>query len=238
MGSSILVVVLEPLDATCRIYFPDQGSNSSSLPWECGVLAIETPGKSWKRIFKNVNLLIAFYWSIVALQYSVSFYCIAKWISHKCTYPLPVDFLPTVQLSRVPCAVYNRFSLVIYCIHSINSVYVSFPMASPGVWVLDCSCLRDCKAMAPLKLPSPELAHFSDRTKERSGNLALAAKTFWPGSNVSLILIAHSQHQPSCPAPPPTCRSQEVQSHHVSGSGEARNMWGTALMIVVCECLC
>ena len=173
---------------------------------------------------------------MVALQCSVSFYCIAKWISCKCTYLLPLDFLPTVQLSRVPCAVYDRFSLVIHCIHSINRAYVSFPMASPGVWVLDCSCLRDCKAMAPLKPPSPELTHLSGRTKERSGNLTLAAKTFWPGSNMSLVLIAHSRQQVSCPALAPTSRSQK--NHPITfQEGGKPEICGVGTHDC-CECVC
>ena len=32
---------------------------------------------------------VNFYWSIVFLQYRVSFYCMAKWISHPCTYISP-----------------------------------------------------------------------------------------------------------------------------------------------------
>ena len=77
--------------------------------------------------------LINFYWRIVALQCCVSFYCTAKWISHTYTYmPSLLDFLPiqvtTEHWVEFP-VLYSRFSLVIYFIHSINSVYVSIPIS-------------------------------------------------------------------------------------------------------------
>ena len=48
-----------------------------------------------------------FYWSMIALQ-CVSFYCIAKWISYRCTYILSVlDFLPIYGTSLVAQMVKN-----------------------------------------------------------------------------------------------------------------------------------
>ena len=75
--------------------------------------------------------IINFYWSIVALQYCVSFCCTAKWISYKYTYiPFFLDFLPiwvtTEHWVEFP-VLHRRFSLVIYFIHS--SVYMSVPVS-------------------------------------------------------------------------------------------------------------
>ena len=54
-----------------------------------GLLVLK-PGKAWANQDELVNLLvfslsflkINFYWSIVALQCCISFYCTAEWISH------------------------------------------------------------------------------------------------------------------------------------------------------------
>ena len=56
----------------------------------------------------HLFLLSYFYWSIVALQCCVSFYCIAKWISHTYTYFPPFFGCPShlghcSALSRIPC---------------------------------------------------------------------------------------------------------------------------------------
>ena len=76
-----------------------------------------------------------FYWNTVAVQYCVSFYRTAKWSSYMCTYtyiPSFLDFLPiwvtTEHWVEFP-VLYSRFSLVIYFIHSINSVYMSTPVS-------------------------------------------------------------------------------------------------------------
>ena len=98
---------------------------------------------------------INFYWSTVALQCYVSFYYTEKWISHTCTYMYPFwtsfPFRSPQTIKRVPCFIscrlwgrrvghdwsdlaaaavlYCRFSLVIYFMHRINSVYVSIPIS-------------------------------------------------------------------------------------------------------------
>ena len=70
--------------------------------------------------------LVNLQWSIVALRCCVSFCCWAKWISY--TYTIyPLFWIPShlgyhKALSRVPCAIYSMFSLVIYFIHSIKFV--------------------------------------------------------------------------------------------------------------------
>ena len=81
--------------------------------------------------FSDLNFF--FYWSIVALQCHVSFCCIAKWISYMYTYiPSFLDFLPiqvtTEHWVEYP-ELYSRFSLVMYFIHSINSVHMSTPIS-------------------------------------------------------------------------------------------------------------
>ena len=86
--------------------------------------------------FKN------FYWSIVALQCRVSFYCTAKWISYAYPHIPSLGFLYHLghhrALSRVPCTI-RRFSLVIYFTYS--SVYMSIlisqfisPLPVPTFW--------------------------------------------------------------------------------------------------------
>ena len=67
---------------------------------------------------------ISFYWSLVALHCCVSFY--------ESTYiPSFLDFLP-IQVTTehwVSSLLYRGFSLVVYFIRSINSVYVSTPVS-------------------------------------------------------------------------------------------------------------
>ena len=56
-----------------------------------------------------LSFFLSFYWSIVALQCCISFYCIAKWISCTCTYILffwfPSNLGHHRVLSRVPHAI-------------------------------------------------------------------------------------------------------------------------------------
>ena len=73
-----------------------------------------------------------FYWSIVALQCCVSFLLCSKVNqSYVYIYTLFLRFPSHLgqhrALSRVPCVLYSRFSLVIYFIHS--SVYMSVPIS-------------------------------------------------------------------------------------------------------------
>ena len=67
-----------------------------------------------------------FYWSIVDLQ-CVNFCCTAKWFSYTCIYILfHILFHDGVSQDTEYSALCNsRFSLVIYFIHSINSIYMS-----------------------------------------------------------------------------------------------------------------
>ena len=65
----------------------------------------------------------------------VSFYCTGKWISHTYTYTLSfLDFLPiwvaTEYWIEFP-ELYNKFSLVIYFIHGINSIYICQQLILP-----------------------------------------------------------------------------------------------------------
>ena len=71
------------------------------------------------------------YWSIVALQCCVSFYCAAKWINYPYTYILSLFELflcRSPQGTEFP-ELYSGFSLVIYFIHSINSMHMSIPIS-------------------------------------------------------------------------------------------------------------
>ena len=84
---------------------------------------------NWQR---NTNLLKKFYWSIVDLQYYVSFRWTAKWISYTCTYiHYFLRFFSHTGhyrvLIRVPCAIYSRALLVMYFIY--NSVYTSITIS-------------------------------------------------------------------------------------------------------------
>ena len=109
----------------------------------------------WSWTFFKIN----FYWSILALQCHVSFYCTAKWIHH--IYPYissHLDFLPN-QVIRVHLVeflvLYSMFSWVIYFKHSINSIHASIPIFHslppphspwyPNIWSL-CLCLYFCFA--------------------------------------------------------------------------------------------
>ena len=78
---------------------------------------------------KNIN----FYWSIVALQYCVRFYCTIKWISYMYTYIASFwDFFliyVTTEHWVEFSVLYGRFSLVIYFIYSINGVHMSIPIS-------------------------------------------------------------------------------------------------------------
>ena len=76
---------------------------------------------------------LKFYWCIVALQCCVSFCHTAKRISCMYTYiPSLLDFLTSQGTKELKVAfplLYSKVSLVIYFIHSINSVYMSIPIS-------------------------------------------------------------------------------------------------------------
>ena len=82
---------------------------------------------------KSDPLYYFLYWSIVALQYCVSLHSTANWMSYRYTYiPSFVDFLliwVTAEHWVEFPVLYSRFSLVIYFIHSINSVHMSIPIS-------------------------------------------------------------------------------------------------------------
>ena len=93
---------------------------------------------------------INFYWSIIASKCCISFYCTAKGINSTCTYfPSLLDFLPiqvtTMQYVEFPLP-YSVFSLVIYVIHSTNSInaliwisqFLSPPLFPLGIHYLIC----------------------------------------------------------------------------------------------------
>ena len=85
-------------------------------------------------LFIYFIFLINFYWSIVALQCCASLYCTAKYI-YIYIYLSPLFFgFPSHlghhrALSRVFPELYSQFSLIIYFIHSISSVYMSIPIS-------------------------------------------------------------------------------------------------------------
>ena len=75
-------------------------------------------------LFTNGSFKINFYWSRIALQYCINFYCVAKWINCMYTYILSfLDFLHIPQSTEygAPCAI-CRFSLFISYIVSV--VYI------------------------------------------------------------------------------------------------------------------
>ena len=103
---------------------PGPGIEPMSPTLTGGFFTTEPPGKS-PFVFLN------FYWSIVVLQWCISFYCIAKWISYALYTYTPLSFISfpfkSAQSTRVPWA-YSRFSLVMYFVHSVNSVNGSVPV--------------------------------------------------------------------------------------------------------------
>ena len=74
----------------------------------------------------HISFFKNFYWSTVALQCCVNFYCTAKWISY--TYiPSFLGFFPikvTIEHWIEFPALYSRFSLVICFIHSNSSYFL------------------------------------------------------------------------------------------------------------------
>ena len=86
-----------------------------------------------QQLSMNKGAFFFSYWRIVDLQCSVSYCCKAKWISHMYTYiPSLLDFLTSQGTKELKVAfplLYSKVSLVIYFIHSINSVCVSIPLS-------------------------------------------------------------------------------------------------------------
>ena len=108
-------------------------------------------------VYIHTHIHTYWYWKQSAI--SLSHYCIQFWqsiffptsFSYSCftvceflfysrmnqpciyTQPLPFEFLSYSgcdrALSRVPCAIYRRLSLVIYFIRRINSVYMCIPIS-------------------------------------------------------------------------------------------------------------
>ena len=75
------------------------------------------------------NFLINFYWSIVALQYGISFCCTAKWISymytyiHKCIHTY-ISSLSTEQQVDFPLVIYFTHR----CIYQSQSISPHSPL--------------------------------------------------------------------------------------------------------------
>ena len=104
-------------------------THSSMLAWR--IPWAEEPrgvAKSWTRL-----KWLGMHTCTVVLQCWVSFYCKAKWTSYMYTHsPSFLDFLPiyvpTEHWVELP-ELYSLFSLVMYFIHGINSVYTSIPVS-------------------------------------------------------------------------------------------------------------
>ena len=84
------------------------------------------------KIFFKIN----FYWSVVALQYCVSLYCTAKMVRpYLYMYPSLLDSLPLTApqcvKQRPQHLLFSRCSLVIYFMHSINSVCANSSLPIP-----------------------------------------------------------------------------------------------------------
>ena len=85
---------------------------------------------------------LTFYWSIVALQCYVSFYCIARWISYTETYiPSCLDFLPIWVtrsmgfLSTVKINISDFFILYLGCyLNKIPSRFTKKQLSAIGFW--------------------------------------------------------------------------------------------------------
>ena len=95
--------------------------------------------KLFKELRKAFIIVSVFFFNLHcntdALQ-CFSFYCMAKWISYTYTYNFLFCCFPSHldhhrALSRVPCAIYSRFSLVTYFTYfnSITRVYVSMSIS-------------------------------------------------------------------------------------------------------------
>ena len=85
-----------------------------------------------KQNLGNLFFLINFYWSILALQCCVSFYCTAKWISYTLTYIPSLFRFPSHlghhrALSRVPCALQLSILCITVYVYQSQSPNSSYP---------------------------------------------------------------------------------------------------------------
>ena len=81
-----------------------QGKNAMwfSVPLSSGPLFIRTlhhDCPSW--VACKFILIYFFIWQIITLQYCVCFCCTTMWISHKYTYPLPLELFPTIPIGEI-----------------------------------------------------------------------------------------------------------------------------------------
>ena len=131
-----------PGDRSASQWFLDSGRLKPVLAPSvmAGKVELSPIRPTWTFCFFFFN----FYWSLVAFQYCVSFYCTAKWISH--TYPLFLGFPSHLGHHRALNSI-----IFIYILYIVESgVYMSVPVypISPFPLVIPlcslCLCLYFC----------------------------------------------------------------------------------------------
>ena len=98
-----VVVAHVPICSTACGIFPDQGSNLCPLHWQAGSQPLRHQGSPPLCFFLTFILFLHLYWSIIALQWCVSFCFITKLISYTYTYvsislPSCISLPPTLPI--------------------------------------------------------------------------------------------------------------------------------------------